>query len=125
MSPRIDGGPFGPAIEWHGMTPYVTPRHRLTKTGKERPNFTIEAQLRSELEQQGFAQPEIKFSPSRWSEAGLLLASSFSLARMHDKKPPVDAVAAFPLIKFDEPVSGPLAFGYGGHFGLGQLLPVQ
>lgn len=40
-------------------------------------------------------------------------------------QPPSDAVASFPTISFAEPVFGPLAFGFGAHFGLGQLVPVE
>jgi len=58
----------------------------------------------------------------------LVMASSFEMERWKGGaglSPPGDAVAAFPKITFPEPVMGPLAFGYGAHFGLGQLVPIE
>ena len=125
LSPRIAGGLFGPALVWTAMTPYVTPRWRLTKTGKERAEFSIEAQLRDEIARRPLPAPtEVTWSPSRWTEQGVLLASAFSFERRAKGGPPADAVASFPTVAFPEPVVGPLAFGFGAHFGLGQLMPM-
>lgn len=122
-----EGGLFGPARVWTGVTPYVTPRWRLTKTGRERPDFTPEAQLRKDLAAKGLPVPQsIALEPGRWSETGIVLASDFSLVRKSRSKtrqPPGDAVASFARLEFPAPVWGPLSFGWGANFGLGLLAP--
>lgn len=136
MGRRAAGGLFGPAREWRGLTPYVTPKWRLTSTGKERPRFTPEAQLRDEIKKRG-GLPEIvsiHWSPCAWAGEQLAFANAFELPRGRNRppstwrglnSPPKDAVAAFPTIVFSEPAWGPLAFGFGAHLGLGLLVPLS
>lgn len=129
MSPRVEGGPFGPARIWRAATAYVTPRWRLSKTGRERPTFTPEAQLISEIARRNL--PAVV--SVAWEAVSLIgeepvLASAFLTSRRKSgsgAQPPGDAVTAFPTVTFTEPVLGPLAFGFGAHFGLGQVLPLQ
>jgi CRISPR-associated protein Csb2 len=40
-------------------------------------------------------------------------------------QPKPDHVAAFPIVTFGQAVSGPIALGYGAHFGLGLLVPLD
>ncbi len=56
------------------------------------------------------------------------MASDFLMQRKNGSAgllPAVDAVAAFPTIEFGEAVEGPLAIGYGAHFGLGRFEPLR
>jgi len=116
---------FGPSKEWQALTPYITPRHRLTKTGKERPAFSAEVQLREELAARGWPQPlSVTWTKQIVAREQCPPAPAYEFVRQKGTKPPTDAEPAFPAVTFSEPVTGPLAFGYGAHFGLGQLLPV-
>ncbi len=127
MSPLIAGGPFGPSSVWRAVTPYVTPKWRLNKKGKERAAFTPEAQLCDEIDLRGLSPPaSIAWSSAIWIGEELVSASSFFMNRRKGGvglSPPADALASFPTITFCEPVDGPLAFGFGAHFGLGMMLP--
>lgn len=124
MGPRPAGGIFGPAATWHAITPYVTPRRRLSKTGKERRDETPDVQLMREIALRKLPSPlAISWSPSGWCGEDELLASQFIFEREKKEGPPSDALASFPQITFAEPVPGPLAFGYAAHFGIGVLAP--
>lgn len=128
MGANFPDGPFGPTQVWQAVTPYVTPKWRLTKTGKPREAFTPDAQLTSEIVCRGLPVPKaIIWQPSIWLGEDRALASDFEIKRHKGgeaKLPPSDAVASFPTITFGSPVMGPLALGYGSHFGLGQLRPL-
>lgn len=128
-SPVAAGGPLGPASTWRAATPYVTPKWRLTKTGKERPAFTPDAQLGAEIAARGLPKPvSFTWQRSTWLGEDFVMASSFVLARRKEgpgSRPPSDTVASFPAVTFPEPVVGPLAFGFGAHFGLGMLMPLS
>ena len=123
MGRRGPGGLFGPSQIWRAVTPYVTPWRRLTKTGKERPGFTIERQLRRELAARRHPEPsEFQSGVIHPYMDEFVVAYSFATLRAN-ATPPADAVTAFPIVTFPEPVWGPLAFGYGAHFGLGLFSP--
>jgi CRISPR-associated protein Csb2 len=124
MGPRPDGGLFGPSAAWRAITPYITPRRRLTKTGKERADETPEAQLLREFALRNLPTPSaLNWRPATWCGEDEVLASQFAVEREKRSGPPPDALASFPELIFAEPVTGPLSFGYGAHFGLGVLLP--
>jgi hypothetical protein len=57
------------------------------------------------------------------------MAAAFATTRLRGRfepvRPPSDAVGAFAEVVFPEPVCGPLAFGFGAHFGLGLMAPVE
>ena len=126
MGREASGALFGPSARWLSATPYVTPRHRLTKTGKTREDETRENQLLGELRDMRFSIPEaMAWHDHRWCEGGVLLACDFLTRRETGKPPPGDAEIAFLELTFNAPVMGPLAFGYGSHFGLGQMWPVS
>jgi CRISPR-associated protein Csb2 len=98
----------------------------LTKTGKERADFTPEAQLISEMAKRRLPAPAaISWQAYTYVGDNLVLASAFVTRKFKGDPPPGDAVAAFPTVEFSEDVVGPLAFGYGAHFGLGQLIPLH
>jgi CRISPR-associated protein Csb2 len=124
MGPRPLDGIFGPATVWRALTPYVTARRRLTKTGKERADETPDAQLLREIVLRNLPAPSsISWSPAAWCGENEVLASQFAVEREVRSGPPGDALAAFPQLVFAEAVTGPLAFGYAAHFGLGNLAP--
>ena len=113
---------------WQTVTPFVPPRH-LKARGKN----TLEGQIRAELRSRGFPEPEavIQLAPVPSSTASTGAAAGtgrvtktwsrfrhFALSRQRGPTPPVACAFAVQL-QFDKPVEGPIALGYGSHFGLG------
>ena len=117
------------ATIWRSLTPFVPPRH-IKAHGKN----TLEGQVRAELCSRGFPEPAtvLVFAPrprsrgdvARVKAAGERGASTwnrfrhFKLGRQHGPEPPITCGFAIRLA-FAEPVQGPIAVGYGSHFGLG------
>ena len=126
MGPDGVGGPFGPARVWKNATPWVTPWSRLSKTGKERPDHSPELQFRRELEALNLEPVEIHWEETIWLGDRLTPASQFAVggAKRGIRKPPPGASSAFATLVFEEPMTGPLAMGYGSHFGLGLFMPI-
>jgi CRISPR-associated protein Csb2 len=104
-------GPQGGAGIWTSFTPIVLPRHQ-----KRRGANTIEGQVVSELASRGLPAASVEILP--WDDETRDLRHAVRVRRYPAKRPPVDAGFAVRLV-FDTPVSGPLALGYGAHFGLG------
>jgi CRISPR-associated protein Csb2 len=110
---------------WHSVTPFSLPRFANRGGGKApRPRDLPEAQLVRELKSRGFPEPiSIKriegYAPNnrplvRWLE---FHAQRFNGTEGY-------GLAGFEL-EFAEPVTGPIALGFGCHFGLGLFLPVK
>ena len=126
------GGVFGPARVWIAATPFVTRLWRRTRTGKARADFTPTAQVVREI-----GEAEDRDGNRRLPEpvavawlaaiaAGNRLAMPRDFVLTTDRARPVgDAVAGFPVITFAQAVAGPIALGYGAHFGLGLLVPAD
>jgi CRISPR-associated protein Csb2 len=129
---RREGGLFGPTATWTAATPFVTRLWRLTKTGKERADFTPSAQVLREIREletcartRRLPDPvAIAWLPAVTLGSRLAAPTDFVLAT-EMARPNGDAMAAFPLVTFAAPVAGPIALGYGAHFGLGLLLPAD
>lgn len=105
----------GRGLVWESVTPFVLSRHP-----KKRADWP-EDQLRREARQLGLPElvsierierPE---RGPRWHE--------FRRWRRRGPAPATTSGFGFRL-RFDEPVTGPLALGYGSHFGLGVFLPL-
>jgi CRISPR-associated protein Csb2 len=121
MGRRAPGALFGPARYWRSVTPYVTPLWRGRKGGgDERRGLGPEDQLRDEIVQRRLpaALVRVTLTPNVVRGRFRVPAQNFSLDA-RGRKPPGDAVAVGAEILFEEPVWGPLAFGFGAHFGLG------
>lgn len=115
------GGPtylFGTANRWRTMTPFVTPlwtrRHGGARAGRD-----VASQIGLELARRGLPQPAtLTIEPGRVVAADWIVQAG--LARAGGRRcPPADAEAAHITMCFDAPVAGPLALGFGAHFGLG------
>lgn len=103
----------GPSARWRSATPFLLPRHEKRRGGRmvDGP----EQQIARELAHRGFPTPaSIELSPGPWA--------TFKLTRPGVSRRSANrAVGA--LIRFDEPVHGPLAIGAQSHFGLGRFEP--
>lgn len=140
MGQRVPGALFGPARLWISGTAYVTP---LERTRKKR-NGEIEvldaaAQLRWEIGMRrlGARLNDLAITPDIIRGHKIIHARDFSLkARVLSAKsrgaappehwnPPPDAELVGAQLVFSRPVWGPLAFGFGAHFGLGLFEPVE
>ena len=100
---------------------------------KPRGKNTLEGQVRAELESRGFPEPAAvhQLAPMPWTRSdaaptrGTAVGETtwsrfrhFKLARQRGPGPPIACGFAIRL-EFHRPVSGPIALGYGTHFGLG------
>jgi CRISPR-associated protein Csb2 len=104
---------LGEGKVWQSITPLVLPRHRK-KSGRN----TIEGQIREELTNRGFPAPETIDILNKESVA----FRHFVRSRRTGKCPPENFGYAIRLT-LPAFVSGPLAIGYGSHFGLGLFVP--
>ena len=112
-----------PALVWQSATPFVPPRY-LKVRGKN----ALEGQIRAELRSRGFPEPAtvLPLAPTRRNEDASEGNVSnlkrrichYVLARQRGPAPPAAYGCAIRL-EFERPVSGPIALGYGSHFGLG------
>ncbi|HEY0005889.1 MAG TPA: type I-U CRISPR-associated protein Csb2 [Pyrinomonadaceae bacterium] len=117
---------FREAKRWRSVMPFSLPRFANRGGGKPpRPRDLPEAQLVRELRNYGLPEPvkiiridnykTDKRPPFRWLE--------FHTRRLR-KETEGHGLAGFE-IEFLEPVAGPIALGFGCHFGLGLFAPIE
>ena len=138
MGHRVPGALFGPALLWKSATAYVTPLLRTRKVRGDQPEtLDAEAQLRWEIGMRrlGAKLADLAVTPTIMRGHAIIRARDFSLkARTLPAKnsgkappeywsPPPDAERVGAQLLFTRPVWGPLAFGFGAHFGLGLFEP--
>ena len=123
---RVEAGAVvGPARRWSAATAFVTGLWRIERNGRARQHYDPEGQLRREIAIRGLPRPREVFWQDSVRVAGRRLEASRFVSRTQDRRAPADAWKGFPMIDFGEAVAGPLAFGFGSHFGLGLMLPVR
>jgi CRISPR-associated protein Csb2 len=125
---------LGKAREWSSLTPFVPVRHiKRSRNGKPRVDtetglvrgssahdlrrLIVENGLPAPLEIESLGALQLPGRRIRWANfqrerrqgagAGIVTRSGYGFR-----------------LRFGDPVSGPLAFGYGAHFGLGLFIPV-
>jgi CRISPR-associated protein Csb2 len=140
MGRRAPGALFGPARCWVSATAYVTPLSRHAETGKGgHARLAAEEQLRWEIGMRrlGAKLAELALMPNIARGGAIFPARDFLLkARRRPPElrgkplpshwnPPTDAERVGARLLFHAPVWGPLAFGFGAHFGLGLFEPVD
>lgn len=107
---------LGPARAWESSTPFIPVRHTKVRGGKivDAPESQV-AELLEELGISGLQaieripRPRRDFVTRRRSGGG---------SRAGDR-------SYFFRLEFSEPVRGPIAVGYGSHFGLGQFCAIE
>jgi CRISPR-associated protein Csb2 len=114
---------FGEARGWRSATPFSLPRFANRGGGKPpRPRDLPDAQLRRELRSRGLPEPISIVASEGYvtRNAETIPWSEFEVRRFNGTEG--HGVAGFE-IEFPEPVRGPVALGFGCHFGLGLFLP--
>ncbi|MBN2508124.1 MAG: type I-U CRISPR-associated protein Cas5/Cas6 [Verrucomicrobia bacterium] len=123
---------FGPARIWRSLTPFVATRH--PKTHRDgRPKLDADGwpvgspahDLRRLLAQAGQPLPD-KVEPLDTIPLGSrrLRPLEFQADRFHGEGRRGSQPGVAFKVTFAKPVTGPLAFGYGAHFGLGLFVPL-
>ncbi len=111
----------GPARSWKSRTAYVPPKGRRRLENVVR---LLEHEIRKRGLDAGLVQP-----PKRIDflvHAGeTLSADAFHIIKDDGGCPPEGAQPCFFDLTFERPVSGPLAFGWSSHRGLGMFVPAD
>ncbi|HXG66879.1 MAG TPA: type I-U CRISPR-associated protein Csb2 [Blastocatellia bacterium] len=114
---------FAPSRRWRSVTPFSLPRFANRGGGKApRPRDLPEAQLVRELASRGLPEP-VSIRRVKGYQAGdrpLVRWLDFHSRRGNGAQG--HGLAGFE-IEFPESIIGPLALGFGCHFGLGLFLP--
>ena len=107
---------------WRSLTPFVPTRHPKLRRGVERGG--IEAQVRAACRQSLGVEP-IRVTAEDAAPQGTAGWWQFMRRRKAGGGRRGPDVAYGVRLTFEQPVRGPVALGYGAHFGLGTFLPVQ
>lgn len=113
----------GRARVWRSATPFVPPRHAKERKGvwSDLPH----QQLRALLGRHGLEPAEILALPDLLDGPGSRRWSRFRRRRRTgEASPGMDQGIGFE-VRFADPVEGPIAVGYGAHFGLGRFEAVE
>jgi CRISPR-associated protein Csb2 len=118
------------AAVWCSVTPYLHPWH-LKKPQMRSPAATAEAildQLRREWHGRGTALPElveVRELPSVQHGGRTLRPLHFHRFRRKRGLVQPDTLGRLLELRFAQPVRGPLALGFGSHFGVGLFVPAS
>lgn len=118
----------GRATVWRSQMPFV-PARFLKRRGRS----SLRGQIEQELEERGLrglVDVAIELDDGRFVsldafEPGMRRTHRFRDVRLErgERVPPMRVAFSLEL-RFEEPVRGPIALGYGCHFGLGTFVPV-
>ncbi len=104
---------FSKGRSWTSVTPYLHPWHIKT-------HFTVEDQLRRECRERGLPEIErLTHFPTVRIRGRELHPIHFHRFRAKRGLTQPDTHGSFWRIEFADPIQGPLALGFGCHFGLG------
>ena len=116
------------ATVWRSVTPYLHPWH-LKKPEQRSPAALLEAlarQLNREWAARGDALPgidSVDILPDIESGGRRLMPLHFHRFRQKRGLRQPDTLGRFIALRFSQPVRGPVALGFGCHFGLGLFAP--
>lgn len=116
---HVGGSLTASCAQWQSITPYLHPWH--IKKG-----FAVEDQIRRECCERGIPEP-IQFERLEHIRVGKQVRRPIHFHRFRNKRGlnQPDRHGGFWRLTFAEPVPGPLALGFGCHFGLGLFAPVD
>jgi len=115
---------FARSRRWRSVTPFSLPRFANRGAGKPpRLRDLPEAQLARELRVRGLPEPILIKRIEGYAAGGRPLVRWLEFHTRRFKGDQGNGLAGFE-IEFAEPIQGPLALGFGCHFGLGLFLPV-
>jgi CRISPR-associated protein Csb2 len=117
---RAGGSLFAAAPLWISATPYLPPWPWDAASPE-----SVSACFARECRLRGLPEPRrVEKLPGAILRAGILPAEPFERIRATGTPPPWRPGGFFAL-EFAAPVAGPVALGYGCHFGLGLFRPVE
>lgn len=105
------------ATEWTSVTPYLHPWFR-------KKSFTLEDQLRRECRERGLPEPNLQRLRSIRVNGRERRSVHFHRFRNRRGLTQPDTRGSFWQLRFPEPVRGPVALGFGCHYGLGMFAGV-
>ncbi len=116
----LPSGFSGPSVLWESVTPFVPPaaRHRLRSNGKARDGESVERNVRrllASLNAPPLTSVELERS-DRWLPLHLTRERKIAAA---ESRTPLVRPGFRVRLRFETPLSGPLAIGDSCHFGLG------
>lgn len=115
------GGVLPQGSEFISATPFVLSRHRKPNRGSF--EEWLHAEVARECMNHGLESPAaISIVPNLTLQVGRSIR--WAEFRRNRKEDPVRAGLGL-LLRFSQKVQGPIALGYGCHFGLGQFRPVE
>lgn len=111
------------SANWRSSTPFVCPRHAKVRGGRliDGP----EDQVRRALRQAGLPEPQVIERVDHADTIPALPWYRFVRTRRSGGGAIADHRGYGFRLTFAEPVQGPIAIGYGAHFGLGQFVPLK
>ena len=106
--------PPRPSTTWASITPYVPARYLKPKNNR----YSITDDVFRELKLRGMPEPS---GIELFSKYELIESKFYQYVRKRiDRKPQPPQPTVYGIrIRFDKPYAGPIALGYGSHFGLG------
>lgn len=110
------------ATHWESRTPFIPPRCPKERRGQRRD--TPDDQLRRLCGLVLGAEP-IALHPFTPDEARARRLHAYRRDRRRGAPVPGQAPSLGYRLEFAQPIRGPLALGYGAHFGLGQFTPLR
>lgn len=142
MGRSVPGGLFGSSRNWRSATPYVTSveRNRTDRNGKPFIYDAVaqlrwefgERQIDSKLIEVGIGSAILRGQKSFECDDFVLRARAVGFTGSGQRdvlpahwSPPRDSERASVLLRFTRPIGGPLALGFGAHFGLGLFEPID
>jgi CRISPR-associated protein Csb2 len=110
-----------PARRWRSLTPFVPPRHERRRGNRRE---RAPEQLRTEVQRRGVPEPSVVKPLARCPFEGRSIRwIEFRRERLLGAGHRGQGHGYGFVLEFPEPVAGPLALGYGCHFGLGLFGP--
>jgi CRISPR-associated protein Csb2 len=107
---------------WRSMTPFSLPRFPYRADRKPRPSESAESQLIRELRSRGLPEPITVKRIEGYQANGRPLVRWLEFHTRRFNGTQGKGLAGFE-IEFAQPVAGPIALGFGCHFGLGLFVP--